>query len=303
MLSALFATGMFSLAAFSYLSLAWFMNQRTATVNFASMQVSGGLSVSVRYFDKNATAANSTTYFEGYDVKALSASTYFDSFAYSRDFLDPGTSPAPFSMARFNPGYASSYCLEISNSASSPLDVALYLLAYKASASSTNFHVGETVNGHAYAETDAFNLCEATRVYTAWTVASDPTSAGKTFLAKSFADSALSATLNDGIGNVFLNHTDGGASAISLVTPEKWMPAMPEAIPGNGKGYLFVTFYFSNDSATYYRLSTATYADGKSHYDKTASATTGAIATSNAYMATADSTPSIAFTTLSVIPA
>jgi hypothetical protein len=156
------------------------------------------------------------------------------------------------------------------------------------------------VGGHAYAQTDPFNLCEATRVYSAWTVESDPTATGKAFLQKSFTDSASSSTLNDSVGNLFAGHTDGGSSPVSLVTPESWMPSSTAAIPSLGKGYLFVTFYFSNDSSTYYYLSTATYADGYAHYAKTASAMTQSTATSNGYMATAGSTPSIAFTTLSL---
>jgi hypothetical protein len=300
LLSGLFTAAMFSLSVFSYISFAWFLGNRTATVNFASMTVNGsGLAASVKYFEKNASTSGSTTYYDGYNVKTLTASTYFDTFSYASDFLDPGTSTAPFSMARFAPGYASSYCIEVTNSSSTPKNVGLFLLAYLASSSSASYHVAETVNGHAYAETDPFNLCEATRVYSAWTVDA-PTATGKTFLAKSFTDSASSSTANDSVGNVFVGHTDGGSSSISLVTGESWMPSSTAAIPSLGKGYLFVTFYFSNDSSTYYYRSTATYADGYAHYAKTAGATTQATATSNGYMAAAGSTPSIAFTTLSL---
>jgi hypothetical protein len=301
LLSGLFTAAMFSLSVFSYVSFAWFLGNRTATVNFASMTVNGsGLAASVKYFEKNAKTVSSTTYYDGYDVKALTASTYFNSFTYASDFLDPGASMAPFSMARFNPGYASSYSIEVTNSSSTPKSVGLFLLTYLATSSSANYHVAETVAGHAYAQTDPFNLCEATRVYSAWTVASDPTATGKAFLAKSFVDSASSLTLDDAVGNVFSGHTDGGSSPIALVTPESWMPASPAAIPAGGKGYLFVTFYFSNDSSSYYYLSTATYGDGYAHYAKTSSVSTQSTATSNGYMATAALTPAIAFTSLSL---
>ncbi len=295
LLTGAFSLGMAALTAYSYVTYAWFAANRAATVNFASLTVEGGLEAKVRYFRQNKTVQGSTAYYQGYGVKGLDLT----GFSYSGDFLDPGADPAPFAMAGFAPGKAMSYCVEIANPTSQPIDAGFYLTSYRATASSTAHHVAETVGGMTYGPEDAFNLTEATRVYSAFATA-DPTGAGASFLQKSFLDSQTDPLQSDDVGNRFVGHAETG-SPVNLTPPDNWMPGGKGTIPSQGTGYLFLTFYFSDDSSTYYHRSTHDYGDGKTHYAKTLGPETLPEASSQAY-AGANGLPDISFPALLVSP-
>jgi hypothetical protein len=239
LLSALYCAAMFSLAAFAYVSLAWFTSKRTASVNFASAQVADGLSYKIHYFTKN----HETGSYMGYHPNEVTSATVID---YATDFpeVNDTSSSGPLGQSNFAPAYASSFVFEITNA--NPVEtVEVSLSQFTAPTSSSKYD-----NDHSR----LISLSEATRIYTGFTSDSAAVSSyAKTFLSQSYADLTDSK----------FNHQDSGGV---LSTPESWGV---NTIPEGTTGYFFLTMYFSNDSATFYSPvsdEATTSDDGYVHY-------------------------------------
>jgi hypothetical protein len=227
-LIAIYAFALLGVGTGSYVTMAWFTGQRKAEVNFASLKISEGFTVAVRYLSYNSHTDGSTTVYDGY--KRNEITTLDTSFTYATNFVTVTDTSlnGPLGNHYFAPLYASTYCFEVTyDGGDMPFNV--NLSAFTSPASSTQY--SDTLSQYV-------SLSEAIDVYTGFSNGTNLDSDAKAF---------LEATSGDAVADRF-NHTDGGGS--SLV--ESWNTASTMTIPSGGKGYFFVTVYFSNDSSTFY---------------------------------------------------
>jgi hypothetical protein len=239
LLSAIYCAAMFSLAAFAYVSLAWFTSRRTASVNFASATVEDGLSYKIHYFTKN----HETGSYMGYHPSEVTSETTID---YASDFpeVTDTTASGPLGNQNFDPTYASTFVFEISN-VNVQESVGVYLSEFTAAYSTTKYDDDNS---------KLISLSEAMRIYTGYTNdAATLSTYAKSFLTTSYADLTDSK----------FNHKDSGGP---LATPESWGI---NTISQNTTGYFFLTMYFSNDASTFYSplsSESTTGTDGYVHY-------------------------------------
>ena len=227
-LIAIYSFALLAIGTGSYVTMAWFTSQRTAQVNFASLSVSEGFSVSARYLSYNANTDGTNTVYNGY--KRNEITTLDTSFTYADNFIaitDTSTS-GPLGNHYFAPLYASTYCFEVTyDGGNMGFNVALN--AFTSPASSTCY--SDTLSSYV-------SLSEAIEVYTGYSDGTALDSDAKAF---------LEATTGDSVTDRF-SHTDGGASGVA----ESWNTASGMSVPSGGKAYFFVTVYFSNDPSTFY---------------------------------------------------
>lgn len=243
-LSAVYCVLMVSLAAFSYVTYAWFTTNRTAQVNFASLSVSKGINASLKVFRYNQTftGTGDSKVFTGnyYGYEYLQVGALVPTVSYSDDFLAPSDA-ASLTNTVYYPGYASSYLVEISNLDSLSKNVGVYLAQYTSVAGTCLKSTGDH---------PAIALAEAMRVYVgtstetlgsaAWN------SAAQTFL----------TTLHDSdSGSVFQKSEGTSSSGNVLASPEAWGSGLN--LPANGTLSFFITVYFANFPSTFYALDSA----------------------------------------------
>lgn len=212
----------------SYVTLAWFSGQRTATVNFAALSVSNGFTVNARYLSYNAQTDGSNTVYNGY--KRNEITTLDASFSYATNFVavTDTSSTGPLGNHYFAPLYASTYCFEVTyDGGNMGFNVALN--AFSSPASATAY--SDTLSSYV-------SLSEAIDVYTGFSDGTNLDSDAKAFLEATSGDNATDR----------FSHTNSGAS--DLV--DSWNTAAAMSVPSGGKAYFFVTVYFSNDSSTFY---------------------------------------------------
>lgn len=258
LLSALCTAFTVSLAAFSYISFAWFTSQRTATVNFSSLKVGGGMEVSVDYCKLNINGGKSSaTASNGYklsEAPSLVTSNFSSSYAYDNLFTSGDT--AHYATSYMAPLYASTFAIKVSNpDGNNPVTPVLYLTGFTTPRSTTDA-IGEGTG--TYTLGDYFSLNQALRVYCSYSTGT--ASEIQTFLTKSFVDSSITTegSVYDTTDDVFKDSTTSakyvmnkGATTSNAVSCEdKW--ATGSSIAGGGVGYFLITIYLSNDSSTFY---------------------------------------------------
>lgn len=231
------------LATYASITLAWFSTTRTATVNFASMQVEGGLEASTKYCSYNQESSGNG----GYSKDGLTASKLTsDNKTYAQLFLS-STGADDLGTGYFAPKYCSSYVIEVSNPTSHPINFGTYLVAYNETVLATK------VDGDNLTPASYISLARAMRVYTAYSLSTgaDLLTASRTFLSSSFSSSG---TENAGV----FSHTEavtatGTPKVFNLTTPESWNPGGTSiALSSGATCYFFISIYFSNDSSTFY---------------------------------------------------
>jgi hypothetical protein len=220
---------LFTMAAFSYLSYAWFTAQRTVNANFTNIKVTSGFSVKVKYLSYNGQTENGVTTYHGYkrgDITSLDTS-----FTYAGNFLsaDDTSSTGPLGGRYFAPLYASTYCFEISyDGGEAPFNI--FLSSFSSPASTTEY--SDSLSAY-------ISLSEAVDVYTAYSDGTNLDADAKAF---------LEATTGDGASDRF-SHT---GSSLEAGTADSWNPTASMKTSKSGPAYFFVTEYFTNDSATFY---------------------------------------------------
>jgi hypothetical protein len=271
-LSVVFALAMVSLASFSYISYAWFASQRTASVNFANMQISQGLTYTLYSFNGNEASSSSTTN-NGYKLSdaatlAPTGSTYTSLFKSIDVSTDEGLKQLG-KNAVFSPSYASTFVVEVKNNDTYGSHIGLYLKAFTASVTSNKYHSSDT--------SKPFSLAEPMEVYTGFSDGSNLDADAVSF---------LQGTMSDSLTNRFTVTEPG-----DLANPLDWGSDLSRgtSISSDGTCYFFVTFYFSNDPSTFYSYSSTTGDD--SYYTQS---NTG---DSNVY-----ENLTMAFTSLAILP-
>ena len=236
-LTLIYALCILTIGIGSYVSLAWFSSTRQAQVNFASMNVQEGYSISLRYLSYNAHSDGTNTVYNGYKKDQIT--TLDTSFTYASDFLSVNdtSSSGPLGNTSFAPLYCSTFCFEISSAAAAPF--VIYLSSYSAPASTSAY--SDSLSQYV-------NLAEAMDVYTSYSDGTNLDADAKAF---------LEATSGDAVADRF-SHTEAAASSLS----ESWMPNSSMVLSSSGKGYFFVSIYFSNASSTFY----APVASSSGHY-------------------------------------
>lgn len=227
-LISIYAFVLLAIGTGSYVTMAWFSSTRTAEVNFASLKLSEGFSVNVRYLSYNSHTEGSTSVYDGYrrdDIAKLDAS-----FSYADNFLPVSDTSVtgPLANHYFAPLYASTYCFEVTFDGAD-VGFNVYLGAFSSPASTTEY--SDTLSSY-------IALSEAIDVYTSYSDGTNLDADAKSFLEATTGDQALDR----------FSHTDSGGSGLT----ENWDPSSSMTIPSGGKGYFFVTIYFSNASSTLY---------------------------------------------------
>lgn len=260
LLSALCTAFTVSLAAFSYMSFAWFTSERTATVNFSSIKVSAGLTVSVDYCKLNINGgAASATASNGYklsEASSLVTSNFAGSYVYSDLFASGDT--AHYATSYMAPLYASTFAIAVTNpEGSNAVTPVLYLTGFTTPRSSTD---ALGVGTGTYTLGDYFSLNQALRVYCTYTSGSSTDI--QTFLNKSFVDSSVTTegSVYDTTDDVFVDNSaspsakyaiNKGSDTSNIVScSDKW--ATGTSLAGGSTGYFLITIYLSNDSSTFY---------------------------------------------------
>lgn len=233
------------LASYASITLAWFTTNRTATVNFASMKVEGGLEASVKYCSYNKESNGNGGY-----LKSSLSTTKFDADnnTYATLFLDPSQDKSELGNGYFAPLYCSSYVIEVTNPTSRSISFATYLLSYNETVLVTR------VDGDVTTPTSYISLARAMKVYTSYSLSTSDTD--KLADARSFLTSSFST---NGVENAgVFSHTEavtttGTPASFSLTSPESWNPSGTTiTIPSSGACHFFISMYFSNDSSTFY---------------------------------------------------
>jgi hypothetical protein len=234
-----------TLCVFSYVTYAWFTSNRSVEVNFANLSADKDISFRLKYFDQNGQL--------GYQRSLASTYTSAAGFSYvfgtsnTGSFLDATLESD--TAASYAPGYATSYAIEVTNEGTGTKKVGLFLNRFSSVASTVYYSDSTCTTGIA--------LSEAMRVYTSYVSASDDgalTTAASTFL------TATSPT------NYF-SHTEGTTSGgTTLATPELWGPTSGITLTGGARAVIFVSFYFTNESSTFYSYSATDGADATKMY-------------------------------------
>lgn len=272
LLSALMTAFTVSLAAFSYISFAWFSANRQASVNFSSLTVSGGLTVSVDYCKLNVNGgASGATVSNGYMMKnaqSLVESNLSSTYTYANLFASADTDQC--STQWMAPLYASTYAIKVTNPANNnPTKPVLYLEGFTSPSSTTDaLATGTGTQADPYVLSDYLSLNKALRVYCEWTTT--PDTALQAFLTKTFDDTSVTDGTYDTTGDVFINtavssnkYAINAGAATSGVVSANDLWATGTTLASDSIGYFLITIYFSNDSSTFYNKVGTTTVDSK----------------------------------------
>lgn len=224
LLSAIFSVVVCLFAAFSYVSYAWFTFQRTATVNFSNLQMSGSLEATVYRSPINLTNLS------GYQLSGYTVpSSYTALVGSTSNCLFQSGEDDSYKLA---PGLAKSYLFEIYNGASYSQDISLYLMSFESGVSTTRFHSTSGVKGN------AMRLSEATNVYATYFPESGALASAKAFI------EGYDSTYSD----VFSHSEASGDSLTNL-----WSSSS-NSLASGATGYFLVTIAFDDSNANHYNL-------------------------------------------------
>lgn len=238
-LSLVLSLGTLSLATGVYATYAWFASSGEVSIsNLAIAAKTEELSVGAFYkysLNDGQGYHLGDAHFDGNDPMG----TYFSETVNSAINLKSA------------PTYATTYCAKINNASNSPIDVLCRSTGYETVASTKNAHIAETValrtGNRTYTAGQGFDILDLVRVYSYFTT--DPVT-NKTAI-ESFLQTPFGNGGNDATNNRFGLHTTLTSSAT-----EDFSTTSTMTIPPSGNetfyGYLFLTFYFSNDSSTFY---------------------------------------------------
>lgn len=232
-LSLIYSVILFTTGVFSYVTYAWFSQTRQAEVNFASISIDSGISFRLKYLQANGTL--------GYEKTKVSSITSASDFSYvlgsttSASFVD-ATSLSDTACS-YSPDYATSYAIEVTNDGTNAKQVS-FSLTHFSSVASPQFYSDS-------AFTTGIALSQAMRVYSATSL--ETSSAALTTAASAFMNSSS-------LTNHFTHSEGTPSTGTTLASPESWLDN-DLVLPGGATGVIFLSFYFSNASDTFYSYS------------------------------------------------